>query len=84
MDILEKMIDIKKSEGASDTPIWEWLHRLIKTLGDEGTSSDESEVDEQTGQRQLVDHKWTHLHSSQNPHRREQEFTSYPAERVTG
>ena len=49
MDILEKMIDIKESEDATDTPIWIWLRRLIKTLGEEGTSSDESDVDEQTG-----------------------------------
>jgi hypothetical protein len=57
MDILEKVIDIKESEGASDTPIWEWLRRLIKTLGEEGTSSDESEVDEQTGQTIYRVHK---------------------------
>jgi hypothetical protein len=43
------VIDIKESEHASDTPIWKWLHQLIKTLGEDGTSSDESEVDEQTG-----------------------------------
>ena len=43
------MIEIKESEHASDTPIWKWLHKLIKTLGEDGTSSDESEVDEQTG-----------------------------------
>jgi hypothetical protein len=49
MNILEKVIDLKKSEDAPDTPIWEWLRRLIKTLGEDGTSSDESEVDEQTG-----------------------------------
>jgi len=49
MDILEKVIDIKESEDAADTPIWKWLRRLIKTLGEEGTSSDESDVDEQTG-----------------------------------
>src|SRR5882757_2984365 len=57
MDILEKVIDIKESEGTSDTPIWEWLRRLIKTLGEEGTSSDESEVDEQTGQTIYRVHK---------------------------
>ena len=49
MTILEKLIEIKESEEASDTPIWIWLRRLIKTLGEEGTSSDESEVDKQTG-----------------------------------
>jgi hypothetical protein len=43
------VIDIKESEHASDTPIWKWLRQLMKTLGEEGTSSDESEVDEQTG-----------------------------------
>jgi hypothetical protein len=43
------MIDIKESEDAPDTPIWKWLRQLIKTLGEDGTSSDESEVDEQTG-----------------------------------
>lgn len=43
------MIDIKEFEHATDTPIWKWLRQLIKTLGEDGTSSDESEVDEQTG-----------------------------------
>ena len=42
------MIDIKESEHASDTPIWKWLRQLVKTLGKDGTSSDESEVDKQT------------------------------------
>jgi hypothetical protein len=40
---------MKEFEHASDTPIWKWLLRLIKALGEDGTSSDESEVDEQTG-----------------------------------
>jgi hypothetical protein len=43
------MIELKESEHASDTPIWKWLRQLIKTLGEDGTSSDESEVDEETG-----------------------------------
>ena len=47
--MLDKLIDIKESKHASDTPIWEWLCQLIKTLGEDSTSSDESEVDEQTG-----------------------------------
>jgi hypothetical protein len=49
MNILEKVIDIKESEDVPDTPIWKWLRHLIKTLGEEGTSSDESEVDDRTG-----------------------------------
>jgi hypothetical protein len=51
------VIDIKESEGASDIPIWRWLRQLIKTLGEEGTSSDESEVDEQTGHTLYRVHK---------------------------
>ena len=37
------MIDIKEFEHATDTPIWKWLRQLIKTLGEDGTSSDESD-----------------------------------------
>lgn len=56
------MIDIKESEDAPDTPIWKWLHQLIKTLEEDGTSSDESEVDEQTGYISYCAHKmpWHH------------------------
>lgn len=39
----------KTDEGASDIAIWEWLEKLITKLGPEGTSSDESDVDEETG-----------------------------------
>ena len=56
------MIDLKESEHASDTPIWKWLHQLIKTLGEDGTSSDESEVNEQIGHTIYHIHKmpWCH------------------------
>ena len=43
------MINIKESEHASNTPIWKWLHQLVKTLGEDGSSSDESKVNKQTG-----------------------------------
>ena len=39
----------KTDEGASDIAIWKWLKKLVMTLGPEGTSSDESDVDEETG-----------------------------------
>jgi hypothetical protein len=42
-------VERKTDEGASDIAIWEWLEKLVMTLGPEGTSSDESDVDEETG-----------------------------------
>jgi hypothetical protein len=60
------VIDIKDYEHASDTPIWKWLRQVIKALGEEGTSSDESEVDEQMG------HTIYHVHKM--PWRRNIDF----------
>lgn len=57
MTILDRLIDIKDNEQASDTPIWKWLRQVVKALGEEGTSSDESEVEEQTGQTFYRVHK---------------------------
>jgi len=47
---IDRMIKLKEDdEDASDLEIWEWLKSLFETLGVEGVSSDESEVDEATG-----------------------------------
>jgi len=47
---IDRMIKLKEEdEDASDLEIWEWLKSLFETLGIEGVSSDESEVDEATG-----------------------------------
>ncbi|KAF9521981.1 hypothetical protein CPB83DRAFT_840836 [Crepidotus variabilis] len=51
---VEKMIEIKDAERArnpeeaSDLPSWKWLLKLLQTLGEDGTSSDESDINEQT------------------------------------
>jgi hypothetical protein len=42
------MIMVKKKNGDSDVAIWEWLKTLLKTLGDEGMSSDDSDIDDRT------------------------------------
>ncbi|KAG1721539.1 hypothetical protein EDD22DRAFT_741817, partial [Suillus occidentalis] len=42
---LHHIIELKKDESDEDLPTWEWLQRLIKTLGDDGMSSAESDVE---------------------------------------
>ncbi|KAG1789903.1 uncharacterized protein HD556DRAFT_1208589, partial [Suillus plorans] len=37
--------NLKKDETAEDLPTWQWLQRLVKTLGDDGMSSEESDVE---------------------------------------
>ncbi|PPQ89930.1 hypothetical protein CVT25_009731 [Psilocybe cyanescens] len=44
-----QIIEIKKAEGAEDLEIWAWIQTVVQKLGEEGTSSDESGVDEETG-----------------------------------
>ncbi|KAF8880602.1 hypothetical protein CPB84DRAFT_1687535 [Gymnopilus junonius] len=44
-ETLQRMISIKKDQGAKDRFIWEWLLHVIELLGEGGMSSDESEVD---------------------------------------
>lgn len=36
---------LKRETVAEDLPVWEWLLRLIKTLGEHGMSSEESAVE---------------------------------------
>ncbi|KAG1763757.1 hypothetical protein EDD22DRAFT_756650, partial [Suillus occidentalis] len=43
--VLHHIIELKKDESDEDLPTWEWLQRLIKTLGDDGMSSAESDVE---------------------------------------
>ncbi|KAG1769698.1 hypothetical protein EV702DRAFT_935060, partial [Suillus placidus] len=37
--------NLKKDETDKDLPTWQWLQRLIETLGDNGMSSEESNVE---------------------------------------
>lgn len=43
--VLHHVIELKKDETAEDLPTWQWLQRLVKTLGDDGMSSEESDVE---------------------------------------
>lgn len=49
MRTIRQIIEIKKAEGAEDLEIWAWIQTVVQKLGEEGTSSDESGVDEETG-----------------------------------
>jgi hypothetical protein len=49
MTILERIIDIKVEEQASDEAIWRWLSTVVEKLGEDGMSSDESDTDTRTG-----------------------------------
>ena len=49
MTTLQRTIDIKLEECATDAPIWQWLCDVIEKLGEDGMSSDESDTDERTG-----------------------------------
>ncbi|KAG1833607.1 hypothetical protein DFJ58DRAFT_670850 [Suillus subalutaceus] len=42
--ILQHVIKLKKDDEDDDLPAWMWLETLIKTLGDGGMSSEESDV----------------------------------------
>ncbi|PPQ81889.1 hypothetical protein CVT26_014320 [Gymnopilus dilepis] len=50
VEVLVRIVEIKMDEQAKDLPIWEWLLELVQTLGEGGVSSDESGVDERTGE----------------------------------
>src|SRR3981189_2557026 len=39
------MVELKNEEGSCDVKIWEWLLQLIKYLGADGMSSEESGVE---------------------------------------
>ncbi|KAG2739433.1 hypothetical protein P692DRAFT_20755900 [Suillus brevipes Sb2] len=43
--ILQKVIELKKEDEDDDLPAWQWLQKLIKTLGDDGMSSEESDIE---------------------------------------
>ncbi|KAG1890845.1 hypothetical protein F4604DRAFT_1672841 [Suillus subluteus] len=43
--ILQHIIELKKDDEDEDLPAWQWLQKLIKTLGDDGMSSEESDVE---------------------------------------
>jgi hypothetical protein len=43
--ILEHIINLKKDDEDEDLPAWMWLQKVIKTLGDGGMSSEESDVE---------------------------------------
>lgn len=39
---------VRNPEEASNLPSWKWLLKLLRTLGEDGTSSDESDINKQT------------------------------------
>ena len=43
--ILNNIITIKSEDLDDDLPSWKWLQHLIKTLGEDGMSSEESSVE---------------------------------------
>jgi len=43
--ILDTIITIKSEDLHDDLLSWKWLQRLIKTLGEDGMSSEESSVE---------------------------------------
>ena len=42
-------VDLKKEQDADDLGIWEWLLSLLEVLGEDGMSSEESDIDVRTG-----------------------------------
>ena len=57
METIRRLINIKEESRALDLGIWQWLESLVVSLGEEGMSSDESDVDEQTGTEVLYANK---------------------------
>ena len=57
METIRRLISIKEESQALDLGIWQWLESLVVSLGEEGMSSDESDVDEQTGTEVLYANK---------------------------
>jgi len=49
LNTLDRVIDVKLEEGATDVPIWRWLRELVEKLGEDGMSSDESDTYQRTG-----------------------------------
>ena len=43
--ILNNIIAIKSEDLDDNLPSWKWLQHLIKTLGEDGMSSEESSVE---------------------------------------
>ncbi|KAG1722108.1 uncharacterized protein EDB91DRAFT_1021654, partial [Suillus paluster] len=43
--LLEQVIELKKDGEDDDLPAWQWLQKLVKTLGDGGMSSEESDIE---------------------------------------
>ena len=43
------MIELKKEDDAKDLSVWQWLLDLLGHLGEDGMSSEESDIDAQTG-----------------------------------
>lgn len=43
MKIVADTISCKEQEGAADVRHWKWLKKMLETLGQDGTSSDESD-----------------------------------------
>jgi hypothetical protein len=43
------MIELKREDDADDLDAWEFLHDVLETLGEDGISSDESDIDTRTG-----------------------------------
>ena len=43
------MIDLKMKDGAQDLGAWKWLLDLLHHLGEDGMSSEESDIDARTG-----------------------------------
>jgi hypothetical protein len=49
MTTLERIIDIKVDEQASDEAVWRWLSTVVEKLWEDGMRSDESDTDTRTG-----------------------------------
>lgn len=43
--VVDHLVKQTSDENEEDLPAWRWLHRLIKTLGEGGMSSEESDVE---------------------------------------
>ena len=46
MNVLKSAVITKGSEGALDLPAWQWLLKVVDTLGVDGASSEESDCEE--------------------------------------
>lgn len=43
MKVVQQILQVKTRGGSDDVAVWEWLGNMLDWLGQEGTSSDESE-----------------------------------------